>query len=289
MSWFRRRASTSRRTCSGRGCSPRILRDLEQLVVRGPRHGRLQRAVPGGRGATSARSSPPRSPRPAPRRCSRRWPARQFGLTRGSVRPGSPPRPRPICSAGRLAFAFGALRRWRPWSRSTATGRWLACALAVLTALCSPVAALFAALAGAAYAIGTYVRVGELRPALPGVAIAIASLLPVGLLRDRFPEGRHEPFAFSALWPIPLVAAGLLLALPRDALILRAGVVLYTLGTIVSYMVATPIGSNAARLERHRRARSRRCCCGDGGPPGCSRSCSCRFYISAGRRQSETS
>jgi hypothetical protein len=36
--------------------------------------------------------------------------------------------------------------------------------------------------------------------------------------------------------------------LPRDAVALRAGVVLYTLGCVVAYAVASPIGSNAARL-----------------------------------------
>jgi hypothetical protein len=149
---------------------------------------------------------------------------------------------------GRLAFAFGALPAMGAVVALDRDRTWLACALAVLTTLCSPVDALFCALAGGAYAIGTYMRIRELRPALPGVALVIASLLPVGLLAIAFPEGGTEPFAFSALWPIPLVAAGLLVALPRDALILRAGVILYTLGTIVSYIVATPIGSNAARL-----------------------------------------
>jgi hypothetical protein len=39
-----------------------------------------------------------------------------------------------------------------------------------------------------------------------------------------------------------------LFALPKDEWTLRAGVLLYALGCIVSYEVATPVGSNAARL-----------------------------------------
>ncbi len=149
---------------------------------------------------------------------------------------------------GRLAFAFGvlpalaavlALDRGRPR---------LAAALAVVSALSSPVAALFAALGGAAHAIGAYGSRRRLLSAAPGVAVAVGALAPVGLIALVFPEGGSEPFAFSALWPIPLLAAGALLLLPRDSLTLRAGVVLYALVTIASYLIATPLGSNAARL-----------------------------------------
>ncbi len=107
---------------------------------------------------------------------------------------------------------------------------------------------MFAGLAGAAFALGRYWSVRELRPALPGIALVISSLAPVGLLAVAFPEGGTEPFAFSALWPIPVVAVGVLCLLPRGATVLRAGVIVYTIGTILSYLVATPLGSNAARL-----------------------------------------
>ena len=144
---------------------------------------------------------------------------------------------------GRLTFAFGmlpalgtalALQRKRPA---------LASALAFLTALASPVAALFAALAGAAYALGNLKR-----PRAAGVAVALAALVPVGLLAIAFPEGGSFPFAFSALWPLLLIAAALLIALPRDAPALRAGVALYAFGCIAAYALSTPIGANAARL-----------------------------------------
>jgi hypothetical protein len=76
----------------------------------------------------------------------------------------------------------------------------------------------------------------------------LASLVPVGLLAIAFPEGGTEPLAFSALWPIPFVAVAMLAITPRDAWVVRAGIVIYALGTIASYLVATPLGSNAARL-----------------------------------------
>jgi hypothetical protein len=149
---------------------------------------------------------------------------------------------------GRLTFAFGmlpavgtalALQRGFPLT---------ACGLAVLTALASPVAALFAALAGGAYAIGALVRDRRARPALAGVAVVVAALLPVLLLAVVFPEGGSEPFAFDTLWPIPVISILALVSLPRKDWTLRAGIALYALGCIVAYEVTTPVGSNAARL-----------------------------------------
>jgi hypothetical protein len=149
---------------------------------------------------------------------------------------------------GRLAFAFGllpavaaalALQRRRPW---------LAAALGVLTALASPVAALFAATAGAAHALGSYLELRRGRAALPGLGLVVASLAPVGALALAFPEGGHEPFAFSTLWPIPLIAVGALILVRRDERVLIAGIALYTVGCVIAFAVPTAVGSNAARL-----------------------------------------
>jgi hypothetical protein len=149
---------------------------------------------------------------------------------------------------GRLTFAFGllpavatalALQRRRPW---------LAALLAVLTALSSPVAALFAATAGAAHALGSYDRERRLRAAGPGVGIVVASLAPVGLLALAFPEGGHEPFAFSTFWPILVIAFASIALIRKDERILIAGIALYALGCIVAFAVPTAVGSNAARL-----------------------------------------
>ena len=150
--------------------------------------------------------------------------------------------------SGRLTFAFGmlptvgtalALQRRRPG---------LAVVLAVLTALASPVGALFAALAGAAYAIAEYLPERRLTPALPGLAVVVGALGPVLALSVLFPEGGTEPFAFSALWPIVLLSVAALLVIPKRDVALRAGVALYALGCIAAYAVASPVGSNATRL-----------------------------------------
>ena len=167
---------------------------------------------------------------------------------------------------GRLTFAFGllpavaallALSRGRPL---------LASVLCVITALASPIAALFTALAGLAVALraigvrspggrlvtspgGELDRAARRRPgAIAGVAFAIASLLPIVVLAVVFPEGGTEPFAFSTLWPILVIAVVMLFVLARDAWTLRAGVVLYALGCLLAYAIPTAVGGNAARL-----------------------------------------
>jgi hypothetical protein len=149
---------------------------------------------------------------------------------------------------GRLAFAFGvlpglaaivALDRKRPW---------LACLLALVTAPSSPVAALFVALAAAAYALTGLSSERRLTRALPGLATAVTALAPVAFFAVAFPEGGVEPFVFSAFWPIPLLAIGALAIVPQDKLTLRMGVALYALGTLASYLIPTAVGSNAARL-----------------------------------------
>jgi hypothetical protein len=155
--------------------------------------------------------------------------------------------------SGRLTFAFGLLPALGALLALSHGRRGLAAGLCVLTALASPVAALFTALAGVAYAgggeIGIRANFTARRPnVLPGIALALASLAPVLVLAVAFPEGGTEPFAFSALWPIPVIAVLILVALPRDAWTLRIGVILYAAGCVLAYLVPSPVGSNATRL-----------------------------------------
>jgi hypothetical protein len=150
---------------------------------------------------------------------------------------------------GRLTFAFGmlpatatafALSRRRPWIAATA---------AILTALSSPVAALFAALAGGAYAVAEIADHGRRgAAALTGAAVIAGALVPVGLLAIVFPEGGTFPFQLSTLWPVVLVSVVALAATPRDRSALRAGAALYLLGCLAAYTIPTEVGSNAARL-----------------------------------------
>jgi hypothetical protein len=169
--------------------------------------------------------------------------------------------------SGRLAFAFGALPALAAILALDSELPVLGCALAVLAALCSPVAALFAAIVATGYAIGGVIAtrraaasepagtgtarrtvVRAFRAAWPGLAVTIASLLPVLIIAWMFPQGGTEPFAFTTMLPLVVVSAVALVLLPRDAVRLRAGVAVYAVATLAIYLIPTPIGSNIARM-----------------------------------------
>ena len=149
---------------------------------------------------------------------------------------------------GRLAFAFGALPALAAIVALDYRANKLACALALLSALCSPVAALFAALGACGYAVGSYLERRRVAAALPGMAVAVAALAPIGLIAIAFPEGGSEPFGFPTMFPVLIVAVIAFFVIPRDSVTLRAGVVVYALAVIAVYVVPSPIGSNITRL-----------------------------------------
>ena len=152
-----------------------------------------------------------------------------------------------LLATNRIPFALGtafgvaaalALQRDR---------RLLAPVLAVLSAMSSPVAGLFVAMAGAAYALSAR---GEGVPIKrrDGLALACAGLIPPVLLTVAFPEGGYAPFPFTAYVAIPLFSIAALVVLPRSERTLRTGVVLYALGATLALVVDTAMGGNAVRL-----------------------------------------
>lgn len=143
---------------------------------------------------------------------------------------------------GRVTFALGlafgiaalaALREGRPR---------LAALLAVLCAVGSPVAGIFLALCLAAWWLG------DRREARVRLAVALAGLVPAGALGLLFPEGGTFPFTPSSA--IPTLAAGVLVlvVVPRDQPVLRAGAWLYVALLVASALIPSPMGGNAARL-----------------------------------------
>ncbi|HEY2259422.1 MAG TPA: hypothetical protein VGH45_06900 [Solirubrobacteraceae bacterium] len=149
---------------------------------------------------------------------------------------------------GRLAFAFGALPALGAVLALDCGRAWLACALAFVAALCSPVAALFAALAAGGYALGAVIRLRTPRAALGPVVVAVTALAPVVVLAVAFPEGGSEPFGFPTMFPVVVLAGLALATVPKEAITLRAGVIVYAVATLAVYAVSSPIGSNIARL-----------------------------------------
>jgi hypothetical protein len=138
--------------------------------------------------------------------------------------------------SGRLAFALGLAVGLAALLALGRNRHGLAFAFGAATSLASPVAGLFLALAGAAVATRA------------GLGLAVAALTPIAALALAFPEGGSEPFVFSAFWPTPVIAAGLLLLVPRTERALRRGAILYAAGAVVLFVAATPVGGNWVRL-----------------------------------------
>ena len=156
---------------------------------------------------------------------------------------------------GRLTFALGttialgallAAQRGRPG---------LAVLLAALSAVASPVAGAFLALAMGAWFLAParassdppmgWVR---RRSTLVPATIAAAGVLPTLLISVAFPSGGDFPFTLPSL--LPTLAGAVLLAavLPSEHRALRIGAALYALVVLLSGVVPSPMGGNAARL-----------------------------------------
>ena len=222
------------------------LHDLERPVVRRPPHAGLQRAVAAARLAARARRwrwrSSARGLRgavPAARARLVRRRARPLGLdlVRRRHRHAALHQPAPFAIG--VAFGLAALLALQR------RHYWLAILFAVLCPLGSPVAGLFLAMAGVAYAIAER---NDRPKRSEGLAIAAAAFLPPVFLSWAFPEGGWAPFPTTAYIPIPLFALACLIVLPREQSALRWGAVLYGLGATLALALETPMGGNAVRL-----------------------------------------
>ncbi len=145
----------------------------------------------------------------------------------------------------RLPFAIGVAFALAALLALQRRHYWLAILFAVLCPLGSPVAGLFLALAGAAYAIAER---RDRTKRLEGLAIAAAAFVPPVFLSWAFPEGGWAPFPTTAYIPIPLFALACVLVLPREQAALRWGAALYGLGSTLALALETPMGGNAVRL-----------------------------------------
>src|SRR5581483_3802754 len=142
--------------------------------------------------------------------------------------------------ANRLTFALGTAIGLGALVAAQRGRTALATALAALSGLGSPVAAVFVAIAGGALAVTGRRGLGAL--------LAVGALVPVALLGLAFPTGGYFPFVFTAFLPVPLFAAAALVLLPPEERVLRAGILLYAGVCVVLFIVHTQVGANAARL-----------------------------------------
>lgn len=138
-------------------------------------------------------------------------------------------------ASGRITFALGAMVGLL--ALVLLAHRGTALALAVLTALLSPVAAAFLGLVAA-------VLVLHRRPA--GWSLGLASALPLLLLAAAFPGGGIQPFSADSSLPALLVALGV--AWLTGESWLRTGALLYAAAVAFFGVHDDPFGSNVLRL-----------------------------------------
>jgi hypothetical protein len=165
-----------------------------------------------------------------------RWGALWFALGTAS-----------LMFTNRIPFAMGVFFGMAACLALQRDRRLLAPVLAVLAAISSPVAGLFVTLAGTAYAL-TASGEGVPLKRVDGALLAAGGLIPPVLLTLAFPEGGYAPFPFTSYVTIPLACVAALCVLPRSEKALRAGAVLYALGSTLAIIVPTAMGGNAARL-----------------------------------------
>jgi hypothetical protein len=141
---------------------------------------------------------------------------------------------------GRLTFALGVAIAMGAVFAAQRGYRIAATALAALTPLASPVAALFLACGVVGYAIAERTRRGlELAIVAVGVTFAISSA---------FPEGGTEPFVFSSFEPAILVTLAVFVALPPEERLLRYSVAAYGAALVAAFLIQSPMGGNATRM-----------------------------------------
>jgi hypothetical protein len=149
-------------------------------------------------------------------------------------------------SAGRAAFtlglaaALGCCATVHAGHPPTRPRMLAAAALATLTCLLSPIAALFLGIVAAVFAVS--------RRWAEAVTIAAAAGLPLGAMAVWSDGGTQPTSMQSWLWPL-LASAAVLLLIPRRWRMVRAGAIIYGLAVIVTCAVPTPVGSNVARLS----------------------------------------
>ncbi|WP_245239434.1 hypothetical protein [Streptomyces sp. MZ04] len=134
-----------------------------------------------------------------------------------------------------LAFGFAAclmLVRERRVSAAVAFG--------ALATMSSPVAGLFLLVVGAGYFL-----VRDWRRA---AALLVPPVVVVGATTVLFPFTGEQLMPFDRIFPPVVFGLAIVVAAPRQWRVLRWGAAVYAAGTVLTYLVPSPIGTNVERL-----------------------------------------
>ncbi|MGQ4427964.1 hypothetical protein ACN6LL_003114, partial [Streptomyces violaceoruber] len=144
-------------------------------------------------------------------------------------------------ASGRATFALGvalALAACVPLVRERRL--WLAAGYAALATMASPVAGLFVAVVGAAFLL--------VRDWGRALCLLIPPAAVVGLTTLFFPFTGEQPMAFARIWPPVLLGLAVTVLAPRTWRVARWSGAVYALGTVLTYLIASPVGTNVERF-----------------------------------------
>ncbi|MET7615997.1 MFS transporter [Streptomyces sp. NPDC005408] len=143
-----------------------------------------------------------------------------------------------------MMFALGAVAAVFCWPHRWRTKRWakaaVAAPLAGIATASSPVAGLFLGVVAAALFLN------RRRPG--AYALGLAPVAVVALSSWLFPFSGTQPMSFWST-SLPFLFGALVLVLvPKDWLTVRVAAAVYTLGTLLTWLIESQIGSNVSRL-----------------------------------------
>ncbi|MEV2249323.1 glycosyltransferase family 87 protein [Streptomyces sp. NPDC050147] len=111
---------------------------------------------------------------------------------------------------------------------------------ATLATMSSPVAGLFLVVAGAAYFL--------VRDWGRAAALIVPPVVVVGATTVLFPFDGEQLMPFDRIFPPVVFSLALIVAAPREWRVLRWGAGVYAAGTVLTYLIPSPIGTNVERL-----------------------------------------
>ncbi|WP_409236071.1 hypothetical protein [Streptomyces sp. PA5.6] len=144
-------------------------------------------------------------------------------------------------ASGRTTFALGlafGLAACLALVRQRRTVVAVVCA--ALATMGSPVAGLFLVVAGAGYFF--------VRDWARSAALILPPVLVVGATTLLFPFTGEHLMPFDRIFPPVLFSLALIVAGPREWRVLRWGAGVYAAGTVLTYLIPSPIGTNVERL-----------------------------------------
>ncbi|WP_077795996.1 hypothetical protein [Streptomyces sp. JHA26] len=144
-------------------------------------------------------------------------------------------------ASGRTTFALGVafgLAACVPLVRERRLA--LAAAYAALATMASPVAGLFLAVVGAGFLM--------VRDWGRALVLLVPPAAVVGLTTLFFPFTGEQPMPAGRIWPPVVLGLAVTVLAPRTWRVARWSGAVYAVGTVLTYLIASPIGTNVERF-----------------------------------------